>query len=160
MFNGDKPVGASQEMSFDSLHHFASELGWSELRLCQHTINDSAVAPEPFVTTWYESGEANGGRSDFFLQINPTPTHGIATYAAAVYAMRYRICTGWHSFTLGKTANDVVAEALRLECWLHRKWFDSLARRKQFRMLHPECANYSWARMRNQGPPYPLERPA
>ena len=120
----------------------AKMLGWPGLRLHQHAD-----------TTWYESGESKGGRNDFFLQFNHSQNQE-NSYLGAVYALRFRICTGWHPFTLGGGV-ELEAETARLSGWLHRKWFSTLAMRRKFRELHPECQGYSWKRIRDEGPPYP-----
>ena len=119
-------------------------LGWPDLRIYQHNCVDDG---SPTVTTWYESGQSDGQRSDFFLQINESPQGQALTYVGAIYAMRYRICSGWHRFKLSDSIEGVAP-------WLHRRWYDTLVMRRQFRSLHPECDNYSWARIRTQGPPY------
>jgi len=104
--------------------------------------------------TWYESGNNDGSRSDLFLQINESPIGQTATYAAAVYAIRYHICTGWHSMKLGPNAQPLDSEVERLDSWLHRRWFESLANRQQYRMMHPECTGWSWKRIRHERLPY------
>jgi hypothetical protein len=133
------------------LARFSAALGWPGLRIFQHRYLDGDA---PVVTTWYESGESGGFRTDFFLQINEAPSGQTLTYVGAVYAMRFRICSGWHPFTLYDTAEQQAVEASKVDVWLNRRWYDTLGMRREFRRLHPECANYSWARLRRQGPPY------
>jgi hypothetical protein len=133
-----------------ALTQFAAALGWQGLRLNQHSWLDG---DNPVITTWYESGTAEGTRSDLFLQVNEAPSGQTLTYVGAVYAMRYRICSGWHPFTLLPNA-QLAVEASKVEAWLHRRWFETLAMRRDFRRLHPECTNYSWSRIQKQGPPY------
>ena len=64
-----------------------------------------------------------GGRNDLFLQINESPPGQTATYAAAVYAIRYRIFTGWHKFRLSDSDDDLRREMARLAAWLAWEWF-------------------------------------
>jgi hypothetical protein len=143
-------VSEAAEKPLAALNRFAAALGWQDLRISQHRW----LCGETLVTTtWYESGTAEGRRSDLFLQINEAPNGQTVTYVGAVYAMRYGICTGWHPFTLVDDA-ELTAESSKVEGWLHRHWFDSLAMRRDFRQRHPECAKYSWSRIREQGPPY------
>jgi hypothetical protein len=139
-----------------NLTQFAATLGWSDLRTFQHSIDEKAVSPQPFLVTWYESGHSERDRSDFFLQINEAPSGQVVTYAGAVYAIRYRIFTGWHAFTLFDETDQLTAEAERVDRWLHRRWFETISMRRQFRNDHPECAGYSWSRIRKEGPPYAL----
>ena len=139
------------------LARFAATLGWPALRLLQHRWLDGDA---PVLTTWYESGESGGFRSDYFFQINEAPAGQELSYVGAIYAMRYRICSGWHPLTLYATAEERAVEALRVDAWLHRRWFETLAMRREFRRLHPECADYTWLRIRKQGPPYPQDQAA
>jgi hypothetical protein len=141
----------SPDKPFTSLTSFAKLLGWDDLRLYQHR---GAAGDDANVATWYESGQSDGLGSDLFLQINEAPAGQVSTYVGAVYALRYRICTGWHAFTLYDDQERVAAEASSIAAWLHRSWWESAARRREFRRLHPECADYSWARIRAEGPPY------
>ena len=60
----------ANEKPITRLACFANTLGWRDLRVYQHTIDDSTISPQPFITTWYESGISEGGRNDLFLQIN------------------------------------------------------------------------------------------
>ncbi len=136
------PRKAPQDKPLASLRTFARQLGWLHLRWYQHQLE-----PNEFVT-WYESGKSEGSRNDLFLQINECPIGQTTTYAAAVYAFRYRICTGWHSMTLWPDAGRIRCETERLQPWLHRSWFQSLANRRQFRQMHPECCEWSWKRIK------------
>jgi hypothetical protein len=136
-----KPIAA--------LRAFARRLGWPALRCHQHVWEDGNL-----LVTWYESGKTDGSRNDLFLQINECPIGQTATYTAAVFAIRYRICTGWHSMRLERDGNGHLREADRLEPWLHRRWFESLLNRREFRRLHPECSGWSWKRVREERLPY------
>jgi hypothetical protein len=99
--------------------------------------------------SWYESSPSDGVRNDFFLQVNEAPSGQASTYVGAVYAMRYRLCSGWHSCTLRSTAEEQAAEIAHVDAWLHRRWYETAPMRREFRRLHPECAGYSWTRIRN-----------
>lgn len=157
------PKSSSPEKPLAALKSFARSLGWSPLKMSQHVlpaeemtapVKKAGRQPAETLVTWYESGEAAGKRSDLFLLISECPMGQSHTYTAAVYATRYRICTGWHSFRLtAKLASDPV-EIKRLDGWLHRRWFETLANRQEFRERHPECANYSWERIQTEGLPY------
>jgi hypothetical protein len=108
------------------LVRFAVALGWVDLRLCEHRGSGEAGV----ATTWYESGPSDGVRSDFFLQINEAPRGQALTYIGAVYAMRYRLCSGWHAFTLRSTTlasmnAEQAAEFALVDAWLHRRWHET-----------------------------------
>ncbi|MCE9545808.1 MAG: hypothetical protein K8T25_09870 [Planctomycetia bacterium] len=124
---------------------FAHALGWSDVRECRHTFPKDIQPQYPYKTlVWFEVGEF----PDCFLQINLR-----GGWKAAVYAVKYRICTGWHPFVLGRTEKRLTREAERLNEWLALAWFSSPAKRRKFRLLHPECANYSWPKIRREGVP-------
>lgn len=132
---------------FVTVKHFALELGWPGLRMRQVLDGDKTI-------TWYVAGKAEGSRNDLFVQINECPIGQTITYTAAVYAIRYGLCSGWHSMTLSADPTRITSEVERLDAWLHRRWFDTLAARRQFRSLHPECAGWSWSRIGRERLPY------
>jgi hypothetical protein len=136
-----------------ALRSFSRKLGWKSLRIQQHfsSVDDQRQFGVEPVITWYVTGQFDGKPSDFFFQINEHPIGQTETYCAAVYAMRFRICSGWHTFRI---AVDDEAELARLEPWLHRRWFESLTARREYRRIHPECATYSWTRIQKDGPPF------
>lgn len=139
------PKGASTPSPVPALRAFARQLGWTHLRRYQHVFADESPARK---IVWYLAGQSSGGRSDVFLQINEHPIGAKRTYAAAVYAPRYRLYTNWHTFRLGADLHCNPAETVRLEDLLHRRWYETPAARKEFRICHPECAGFSWKRIR------------
>lgn len=131
-----------------SLKRFSLNLGWPRLRLRQQVLDDGKAI------TWYVAGKAEGSRGDLFLQINECPIGQTSTYTAAVYAIRYGLCSGWHSMRLSADAARHEREVERLDAWLHRRWFDTLAGRRQYRSLRPECTGWSWSRIGRERLPY------
>ena len=131
--------------TLQALQQWAMWLGWPEL-----TVHHQEVpGGEPSGTSvkmvcWYTCGSYD----DVVLQINEDPR-----WQAAVYAVRYRICTGWHGFQITGDRRRLRDEARRLESWMHRRWFVTLEGRRAFRVRHPECAGYTWKRLREEGPP-------
>jgi len=124
-------------------------LGWqTPLELHQHCSDPKS---KDTVITWYESGISTGGRQDLFLQINEHPQGQTKTYVAAVFAIRYRICTGWHAFDLPDDDKRLEALANRLSPILSWHWFDTLDRRREFRRLHPEMTGHSWRTIGESG---------
>ncbi len=101
----------------------AVSLGWHGLEMWQHLCDDGQLL------TWYSTSDPK-----FFLQINEHPMGRIETYAAAVYADRYGICTGWHRFCL-----DNSKEIAALRPWLSRRQFKVPQWRRSFQARHPEC---------------------
>lgn len=106
-----------------SLRAVAASWGWHGLELWQD------VSADGLVVTWYSTTDPK-----FFLQINEHPIGQAETYAAAVYADRYGICTGWHRFRLGDDAG--IASLGR---WLRRQQFKDRRWRREFQLRHPEC---------------------
>ncbi|MBX3413442.1 MAG: hypothetical protein KF708_12200 [Pirellulales bacterium] len=129
------------------LEHFASLLGWHDLRSRNHLFDDWTRV------VWYESGHATGGRQYFALQINEHPIGSTDCFAAAVHCLKYRICSGVHSFPC-RTLREAQSEAKRLHTWLYHAWFATPAARRDYRIAHPECAEYSWRKLREQGKPH------
>jgi hypothetical protein len=138
------------ELRIDDLSYWASQLGWGRLRVNQLSLSESD-APEREIT-WYEAGHSSGGRDHCALQINEEPIGQQVTYAAAVYAIRYGLYSGWHVFTVSSDRQMLLAEAVRLRPWLSRSWFATLDGRREYRRLHPECTGFTWRRLRDTGP--------
>ena len=117
------PISHDASKPFAQLRVFARALGWRGLDMWQHVDNSGTII------TWYSTSDEK-----FFLQINEHPVGQTETYAAAVYADRYGICTGWHTFTLadGESAD-------LLTPWLHRRPFKDRNWRRAFCTRHPEC---------------------
>ena len=118
-------------------------LGWTELRRCRHTIKEAGSIDT--VIMWYESGSLD----DLLLQFNTQPS-----LCAEAFAMRFRICSGWHRVRFSRERKGLAQDVLILSDWLHRSWFESLEGRREYRRKHPECANYTWRRLRTEGPPH------
>jgi hypothetical protein len=129
----------------ESFYEFAGNLGWKNLREFIHRVppEDQVNFPHEKVI-WYEATLSK----DCFLQINV-----LGGLQAAVYAIRYRICSGWHSFNPGRSLKQCRAEADRLHDRLAKEWFTSTASRRQYRMRYPQCTGYTWTKLSNEGPP-------
>ena len=141
--------------TFRTLKRFAASFGWSVLRRYQHVyIIDESCKRQ--VVTWYESSVSNCGRLDCFLQINECPIGQKTVFSAAVYAPRYRLCSGWHVFRLPRSNRAMRKQLTALAPWISRECFMSLAQRRKYRELHPECVGYSWKRLSKDGPPYQI----
>ncbi len=125
----------------------ARRLGWDEPTRHEYVVRSPDVEVAARII-WFECGSSD----DVLLQINTNP----ALHAGA-FAVRYRICTGWHAIDPLTTEVDVAREAARLEPWLARHWFTTTADRRRFRQAHPECSGYSWKRLREEGPPHQYE---
>ncbi len=136
----------NREEVFDRLLLWTKLLGWSDLKTQEHVVkNSSEGARKGKIIRWYECGS----HDNVLLQINECPQ-----YSAAVYAIRYRICTGWHIFYPYKNVSKLRKEAERLREWFWVGWFSTVQNRRAFRRRHPECARYSWRRIREEGLPH------
>lgn len=130
------------------LERFAASLGWHDLQPHQHTLDDDTSV------VWYESGRTTGDASQHFaLQINEHPIGSTDHFAAAVHCMKYRICSGFHTFSC-RSIPEAQAESRRLFAWLDHGWFATPKSRQAYRVAHPECADYSWRKLREQGEPH------
>src|ERR1700676_4628185 len=116
-------------------------LGW-RLRIRRHIVPAGIIAGRSkHIVTWLDSGDFD----EVLLQVNRVPH-----WCAAVCAIRYRIFSGWHPFHVAIKKEDGEAESHRVKDYLARKWFDSRAGRRAYRVRHPECAGWSWGRIRRQ----------
>ena len=123
----------------DRLGRLASSLGWPELRSLQHELRDGALV------RWFESG----CRDHIRLQINHHPHGQNQTFNAIVFALRFRLCSGWHQFQLPSHPPHLTEEVERVRTWLDFSWYATDGKRREFRKLHPECAGMTWSRLMN-----------
>ena len=124
---------------------FAKTLGWPELRQFVKTFDDLGRT-----VVWFEAGNANFSRTHCALQINEHPLGSSRSFTAAVHCIRYRISSGFHCFAC-ENLREALSEAERLSPWLAREWFTSAVRRREYRLAHPECAGYTWKKLREAG---------
>src|SRR5690348_7572586 len=100
------------------VERFVRGLGWSKPRRFEKTLRLRQGADCRIL--WYESGDTGDNRRDCCLQVNDLGFHESVVYcAAAVYAPRFKICTGFWPARLS-VADGIREEALRLGAWLHR----------------------------------------
>lgn len=122
-----------KQVVYRDLQRFASRLGWPRLRTYKKPWDDGTC------TKWYEAGVLNHSHRDFGLfglVIQPCPQGQESTYAAIIFAMRFRICSGWYAFERA----GILEEATRLEPCLAKKWFSTLDQRRQYRKMYPQCS--------------------
>jgi len=131
---------------YPRLRLFARFLEWENLQEYRHKAERTVpnLRKGQIIRCW-----CSGSYEDLALHINENPP-----WYACVYALRYRICTGWHWLYPYKDQRKLMREAKRLYGLLGRSWFTSAQRRREFRLIHPECADYSWSRLRKEGPPH------
>jgi hypothetical protein len=127
---------------FRCLQRLIRLLGWSNLRVDRHVIRETRPRQ---VIRWYYIGSEDS----ILLQINENPP-----WHAAVYAIRYGLCTGCHKFFPYEDIGRLRKEAERLGEFLSFEWFATPMKRREFRVRHPECARYTWSRIRKEGVPY------
>ena len=118
---------------------FARLLGWPRPRTYRHRIpKGTPGCPQGRLIRWHESEPQEG----VSLIINEAPT-----WCAAVYAIRYRLCSCFREFDFH---GDLRLDADRLRTLLGIEWFDSPERRREYRQAHPECSGWTWKRIRTQ----------
>ena len=113
-------------------------LGWADLHREQHSF-DRVSGRRNSDETWYETGDLD----DVYLIVNRSPV-----WCAAVYAIRFRIFSRWHEFDLSADPAAQEAEANRLSTWLELINRES---RREYRERNPECCQWTWRRIRENG---------
>lgn len=132
--------------SLPQLIRFAESLGW-------HDLTPNYKDADGLDVVWYTSGENEGDESDLFLQINEHPIGNTSEFVGSVYAIRYGIWTGWHSFPFPDSDQTMEVAFSKTEPWLDRKWFVDDQLRAQFTREHPECTGYDWQRIARTSQP-------
>ena len=132
---------------FPIVSRFARLLGWKDLESNTHTYSRKAKSGETIVRVvrWFDYTSAD----DLRLQINETPC-----LSAAVYAIRFKICSGYYPILLDDEWANVNDEAERLRSRLHRSCFTTQRARREFRKQWPQCTGFTWTRLREQGAPF------
>ena len=132
------------------LDTFMALLGWpatTRYRLPAEIAHDL----DSLEAAYFTIGEME---QPLYLQVNPQLGAHPLLFGVSIYALQYRICSGWHGVLLRELPTELEAEALMAEPWLARHHFESPASRRAYREAHPECAGYNWRRIREEGPPY------
>jgi hypothetical protein len=101
-------------------------------------------------------GLNDGCSNDLFIQFNQLFCSEIINdsvcIAVAVYALRFRVCSGWFPFLIH---DDALAPLIPTsENYLHYRNFVSSEAQQSYFDTHPECINYSWQKVRSVGVPY------
>lgn len=126
------------------IDRFYADLGWPRPKRFSLTLPRSERR-QPLVEKifWYESGD----RDSYVLQVNTYPK-----WYAAVFAIRFRIFTGWHkipklpAMRFPKSQLDLAIELF------HASHFASVTGRRQYRIDHPESMGFTWTKIRALGP--------
>jgi hypothetical protein len=124
-------------------------LGWPKSQLCR-SLEVSGNGGPLKLRHYFSIGEMD---HPLYLQVNLEGEAHPLLAMVGVYAMRYRLCSGWHGVLLHESPDELVAEADAAACWVAGKHFDSAAARKAYRAAHPECSGWSWKRLRAEGGP-------
>jgi hypothetical protein len=157
----DKPSGRTLTVSITMpkrgdplprLRRMAERLGWENLRRHRHDRSNDALG----TITWYESGPGPTAFTRTFLQINESPIGRNDQYLACVYALRSRLCSGWHFFRLPGDKNEFEECVEQLRPWVSREHFCTVAGRREYRKAHPETTGYTLQFLRRNGEPYVL----
>ena len=151
IMNADEHEPLSAEAAFPLLKQFVEQLGWHGLRIQESVSPPGHSIPEGLSRYFYTIGEMDDA---VYVQINPQLEFHPRLFAMSVYAMRYRLCSGWHAFLLSASSSVQSDELAKIEPWTGHTHFGSQAARRDYRQRHPECAGYSWRRIRTVGAPY------
>ncbi len=143
-----RPLSPSE--AFTKLRRFCLGLGWDAPLVANRTpeeLHDRGKhSLMRYFYTMYETD------SPICLQINPQTDLHPRLFAISIFALRYRICTGWHGFMLDRNMKREIVDVSR---WAHASLFETVGSRKAFRESNPECCDYTWKRIRDFGGPYP-----
>ena len=139
--------------AFTELRAIAASWGWKRLRFHRHEYKDPTTH-RPRSVVWHTSGQDDWCRRKiFYLQINECPIGQQRRFTVAVYAPRFRICSGWYFFRLSnRTIDRRRISALGEVVGKHH--FDSPSGRRAFRAAHPECVGYLERRITRCGAPF------
>lgn len=126
-------------------------LGWPKSELCrfpEECESGGALALALALRHYFSIGEMD---HPLYVQVNLQGDAHPLLAMVGVYAMRYRICSGWHGVLLRESPDELMAEADAAASWVAREHFDSAAARQSYRTAHPECGGWSWKRLRDEG---------
>jgi hypothetical protein len=129
-----------------ALNKWALMLGWPPI--VKHVEFFDGIT-----VVFYTSGECTSDRKHFALHVNQQSC-GYGVYTASVYAIRYRMCSGWYQVRLSTRVAAINKEASRLHDVLAREWFDAYGMRRKYRNRHPHSTNWSWKRLGNEPQPF------
>ena len=118
-------------------------LGWGAPLECTLSDTQDGISRETSVY-WYQCKKSDGT----WLQVNFAPVGQFQTVSAAVYAIRYRICTGFHVVPDGMPGQWKSVERRRVRRYLSRHHVTSRRGRSRFRRANPECYGWTWPRLR------------
>lgn len=128
------------------IRRFIRLLGWPRPTYGRHVVRGSLEPKQDgMILRWYDSGNYDYA----LLEINLQPN-----VRACVFAIRYRLCTGWYEISPLISDHCLQNEVQRLDEYLAYKWFSSNKNRHRYRLLHPECSGWTWKRLRSESPPF------
>ncbi len=138
--------------SFTQLRRILHWLGWEGLQMERAPVEKQSESAHPLMEYFFTIGEMD---SQLYLQVNPLPLQHSRLYGICVYAMGYRLCSGWHGIIPTCTDDAMRIQLDHVRSWIARDNFTSLNARREYRFKHPECKDWSWLRIQNNGgPPY------
>ena len=125
----------------------AEVLGWPQPRFFQHSLEgDAAERYGNQVVQWAES-RIDGG---VFLQINHHPVRP-NEYSLCVYAMRYRICSGWRYLSLDTSKRQRTRVFRQLRPFYDLRHFEDAPLRSAYRSEFPDSQGWTWKRIQQEG---------
>jgi len=146
-------ISTRREIVLDKLRAIAAAWGWAKLRQEKVEYVDPETCRLRRVV-WYVAGQDDWCRRNvFYLQINESPIGQQSRYCVAVYALRFRICTGWYCFRLSnrRTERERITALREL---IGKHLFATPIARRNFRKAHPECAEFTERLNARRGAPF------
>ena len=125
-----KPLTAVQAL--------AKQLGWNGLQLWRQDFDDREAIH------WYQTTDMK-----FWLFISEYPFGQDEIFSATVYAVRYRICSGHHRFSLSDPG-----AVTKLMPWTKRQLFRIPAWRRELRRRYPNFVMHRRNKIGWSHPPF------
>ena len=115
-----------------AIARWGQNLGWLDIKLRKHPYKGDFIY-------WFEAGSLDS----VFFEINFLPV-----VQAAVYAIPYRICTGWHEIPreIFETVFDRNSSEQKKFSFLERKCYSSKEERRLLILKYPEFYGFQWAK--------------
>ena len=142
----------SPKAAYVKLQTLCLALGWESKLANYRTPNMLHDRSKPSLTRYHFSIHEMDAL--IYVQINPQTNLHPRLFAISLFAIRFRLCTGWQGFMLDRNFKE---ELRKLRPWAHASNFLTQNGRRKFRRMHPECNGYNWKRIVESGAPYSQE---
>lgn len=125
----------------------AKGLGWAVPAFYSHEHEPAYAVQYGWKNTVWAVSEIS---PSFFFQVNlrQMVEHG---YRLAVYAIRFRICSGWRDIELYPDVKRRRQEIERVTPYFHFRHFETPKSRRNYREMYPYVRDFTWKRIQQEG---------